>query len=40
MGSEMCIRDSFVLCCSFLKDLDAQEKDLLQDVINYVQEVR
>ena len=32
--------DPFALCCSFLKDLDDQEKDLLQDVINYVQEVR
>lgn len=38
--TEEAVLDPFALCCSFLKDLDDQEKDLLQDVINYVQEVR
>lgn len=31
--------DPFQLCCSFLKDLDDSERELLQDVINSVQEV-
>ncbi len=31
--------DPFELCCSFLKDMDGEEKALLQDVINRVQEV-
>lgn len=31
--------DPFELCCSFLKDMDEEEKELLQDVINTVQEV-
>ena len=30
--------DVFSLCCSFLKDLDDEEKAVLQDVINQVQE--
>ena len=31
--------DPFELCCSFLTDLDDEEKELLQDVILSVQEV-
>lgn len=31
--------DPFELCCSFLKDMDDKEKELLQDVINTVQGV-
>jgi len=31
--------DPFELCCSFLKDMDDEEKKLLQEVINTVQEV-
>ena len=31
--------DPFELCCSFLKDLDDEEKMILRDVINTVQEV-
>ena len=30
-------QDPFSLCCSFLKDLSEEEKELLQDVINTVQ---
>ncbi len=33
------ILDPFELCCSFLKDLDEEEKKLLRDVINEVQGV-
>ncbi len=29
--------DPFELCCSFLKDLDEEEKDLLKDVLNSIQ---
>ena len=32
--------DPFELCCSFLKDLDEEEQELLRDVINRVQEVQ
>ena len=32
--------DPFELCCAFLKDLDEEEKVLLKDVINRVQEVQ
>jgi exonuclease SbcD len=32
--------DPFQLCCSFLKDLDEQEKELLRDVLNHVQGVQ
>ncbi len=32
--------DPFELCCSFLKDLDPEEQELLRDVINRVQEVQ
>ena len=32
--------DPFELCCSFLKDVDDSEKELLIDVINTVQEVQ
>lgn len=32
--------DPFELCCSFLKELDEAEQELLRDVINTVQEVR
>lgn len=32
--------DPFELCCSFLKDMDDSEKELLKDVINTVQEVQ
>ncbi len=32
--------DPFGLCCSFLKDLDEPEQELLRDVINTVREVR
>ena len=31
--------DPFALCCSFLKDADEGEKEILRDVINAVQEV-
>ena len=31
--------DPFELCCAFLKDADEEEKAILQEVINYVQEV-
>ena len=31
--------DPFELCCSFLKDMDDSERELLKDVINTVQEV-
>ena len=31
--------DPFELCCSFLKDADEEEKQILRDVINTVQEV-
>jgi len=31
--------DPFELCCSFLKDMDEEEKEILRDVINTVQEV-
>lgn len=30
----------FELCCAFLKDLDDSEKELLKDVINFVQEAQ
>ena len=49
MGSEMCIRDRlqteelldpYELCCSFLKDLDEEEKMILQDVLHTVQGVK
>ncbi|MBD5135649.1 MAG: exonuclease SbcCD subunit D [Lachnospiraceae bacterium] len=32
--------DPFELCCSFLKEMDDSEKELLRDVINTVQEVQ
>lgn len=32
--------DPLTLCCSFLTDLDEEEKELLKDVINCVQEVQ
>lgn len=32
--------DSYELCCSFLKDLDEEEKKILQDVLHTVQEVK
>ncbi|MDO5135772.1 MAG: exonuclease SbcCD subunit D [Eubacteriales bacterium] len=32
--------DAFSLCCSFLKDLDQEERLLLQDVLNTIGEVR
>ena len=32
------VLDPYSLCCSFLKDLDEEEQQLLQDVINAVQE--
>ena len=32
--------DPFELCCSFLKEMDDSEKELLKDVINTVQEVQ
>ena len=32
-------KDPFELCCSFLKDIDEQERELLKDVINCVKEV-
>ncbi|MBQ7535376.1 MAG: exonuclease SbcCD subunit D [Stomatobaculum sp.] len=32
--------DPFELCCSFLKDLDDEEQELLRNVINRVQEVQ
>ena len=32
--------DPMTLCCSFLADLDEEEKELLKDVINCVQEVQ
>lgn len=32
--------DPFELCCSFLKEIDDSEKELLKDVINTVQEVQ
>lgn len=32
--------DPFALCCSFLKDPDETEKEILRDVINTVREVR
>lgn len=31
-------KDPFELCCSFLKDMDEQERELLKDVINSVKE--
>lgn len=31
-------KDPFELCCSFLKDMDEQERELLKDVINCVKE--
>ena len=31
--------DPFELCCAFLKDADEEDKAILQEVINYVQEV-
>ncbi len=31
--------DPFELCCSFLKDMTDEEKDILKDVINRIQEV-
>ena len=31
--------DPFELCCAFLKETDDEEKELLRDVINTVQEV-
>lgn len=31
--------DPFELCCTFLKDLDEEEKEILRDVINTVKEV-
>ena len=33
-------QDPFKLCCSFLKDLDDEEKAVLQDVIHTVQGVK
>lgn len=33
-------QDPYELCCSFLKDLDDEEKAILQDVIHTVQEVK
>ena len=32
--------DPYELCCSFLKDLDEEEKTILQDVLHTVQEVK
>ena len=32
--------DSYELCCSFLKDLDEEEKTILQDVLHTVQGVK
>lgn len=32
--------DAFELCCSFLADLDEEEKELLRDVLNAVKEVQ
>ena len=34
------LMDSYELCCSFLKDLDEKEKELLQDVLHTVQGVK
>lgn len=36
-GEEM---DPFALCCAFLKDLDDEDRGLLKDVVEHVQEVR
>ena len=33
-------QDPFELCCSFLKDLDDEEKTILRDVIHTVQGVK
>ena len=37
-AAEEISRDPFELCCAFLKDLSEEEKVLLKDVINTVQE--
>lgn len=34
------LQDPFELCCGFLKDMDEEEKDILRDVLNMVQEVK
>ena len=34
------LQDPFELCCGFLKDMDEEEKDILRDVLNTVQEVK
>ena len=34
------LRDPYELCCSFLKDLDEEEKMILQDVLHTVQGVK
>lgn len=39
-SAEQMNTDPLTLCCSFLTDLDEEEKELLQDVINCVQEVQ
>lgn len=39
-GTEQMNIDPLALCCSFLTDLDEEEKELLKDVINCVQEVQ
>ena len=32
--------DPYELCCSFLQELDEEEKEILRDVIHTVQEVK
>ena len=34
------LQDPFELCCGFLKDMDEEEKNILRDVLNTVQEVK